>query len=323
MRPPPDEFAWIDRLRPLTRGDPRALNLMDDAAVLPSRPGFDLVISTDAMVEGVHFLVGEAMDIVGRRLLRTSLSDLAAKAAEPFGYFLNIAWPGRFDDADRDRFIAGLDADGRAFDVALLGGDTVSTSGPLTLSATVLGWVPSGRMVTRGGARAGDLCVVCGTIGDGWLGLKAARGEIADSDGHLADRYRLPEPLFALQEALRTHARASADVSDGLLADAEHIASASGLGLDVDLMGLPLSKGGKAWVIEQRNEAESLMNLATSGDDYAIVCAIDPIDAAAFSSAVTMAGSSFAVVGAFRSSPGLMASLGGESVVIGSAGWRH
>ena len=110
-----DEFRWIDRLRPLTRGDPRALNLNDDAAILPSRIGFDLVISTDAMVEGVHFLSGEAMDTVARRLLRTSLSDLAAKAAEPFGYFLTIAWPARFDDADRDRFIAGLDEDGRRF----------------------------------------------------------------------------------------------------------------------------------------------------------------------------------------------------------------
>ena len=94
----PDEFAWIDRLRPLTRGDPRALDLRDDAAVLPSRPGFDLVVSTDSMVEGVHFLDGEALDVVARRMLRTSLSDLAAKAAEPFGYFLTTAWPARYQN---------------------------------------------------------------------------------------------------------------------------------------------------------------------------------------------------------------------------------
>jgi thiamine-monophosphate kinase len=93
MTTPPDEFAWIDSLRPLARGDPRALGLMDDAAVLPARPGFDLVVSVDAMIEGVHFLADEKPQTVARRLLRTSLSDLAAKAASPFAYFLTTAWP--------------------------------------------------------------------------------------------------------------------------------------------------------------------------------------------------------------------------------------
>ena len=317
-----DEFRWIDKLRPLTRGDPRALTLMDDAAVLPSRPGFDLVVSTDAMVEGVHFLSNEAMDIVARRLLRTSLSDLAAKAAEPFGYFLNVAWPARFDDAHRELFISGLDRDGRAFGVVLLGGDTVSADGPLTLSATVLGWVPAGRMVGRGGARAGDLCVVCGSIGDGWLGLKAARGEIADSDGCLASRYRLPEPLFVLRSSLSAHANAAADVSDGLVADAMHIAEASGLGLDLDLERLPLSRAARAWLAEQPDVAASLASLATGGDDYAIACAIDPASAEAFAGLLP-AGLSFATVGAFRQRPGLSASIGKQAVAIAAAGWRH
>jgi thiamine-monophosphate kinase len=318
-----DEFGWIDRLRPLTRGDPRALNLMDDAAVLPSRPGFDLVISSDAMVEGVHFLSGEAMDIVARRLLRTSLSDLAAKAAEPFGYFLTIAWPARFDDADRDRFIAGLDEDGRAFNVVLLGGDTVSTQGPLTVSATVLGWAPAGRMVTRGGARAGDLCVVCGTIGDGWLGLRAARGEIADGTGELAARYRLPEPLLNLRDALGDHARAAADVSDGLLADAMHIAEAGGLGLDLDLATIPLSRAGAAWLTKQGEGVESRINLATGGDDYALVCAVAPEAEMGFAAAVAEAGSTAKTVGVFTPSRDLAVTLGGQSVNVGSVGWRH
>ncbi|MGI9169974.1 MAG: thiamine-phosphate kinase, partial [Caulobacteraceae bacterium] len=179
----PDEFAWIARLRPLTLGDPRALNLADDAAVLPGRPGYDLVLSKDVVVEGVHFLAGEAPAIVARRLLRAALSDLAAKAAEPFGYLLVSAWPEDRDWAWRDAFIAGLAQDGAAFAVALLGGDTVSTTGPLTLCATVLGWAPAGRAVLRSGARVGDALVVCGEVGEGWLGLLAARGEIADPGG--------------------------------------------------------------------------------------------------------------------------------------------
>ena len=318
-----DEFRWIDRIRPLTRGDPRALNLNDDAAVLSSRPGFDLVISTDAMVEGVHFLSDEAMDVVARRLLRTSLSDLAAKAAEPFGYFLTIAWPARFDDADRERFIGGLDQDGRAFGIVLLGGDTVSTTGPLTVSATVLGWTPAGRTVMRGGARAGDLCVVCGTTGDGWLGLRAALGEIADDTGQMAARYRLPEPLFILRDALRGHARAAADVSDGLLADAMHIAEASGLGLDLDLATIPLSRGAAAWLMTQREVVESQVQLATGGDDYALVCAIAPEAEMAFAADVAEAGSTATTIGVFTSTRDLSVTLDDQPLNVGSLGWRH
>src|SRR5579871_4376638 len=135
----PDELDWIAALRPLAASAP-ALGLLDDAAVLPSRPGFDLVISEDAMVEGVHFLPGEAADVVARRLLRTNLSDLAAKAAEPFGYLLMTAWPAGRGAADREAFAGGLAEDGERFGLALLGGDTVSTPGPLTVSATILGW---------------------------------------------------------------------------------------------------------------------------------------------------------------------------------------
>src|SRR5579871_3860006 len=119
----PDELDWIAALRPLAASEP-ALGLLDDAAVLPSRPGYDLVISEDAMVEGVHFLPGEAADIVARRLLRTNLSDLAAKAAEPFGYTLMTAWPASRGWSDQEAFIRGLAHDGEEFAITLLGGDT-------------------------------------------------------------------------------------------------------------------------------------------------------------------------------------------------------
>lgn len=321
--PPPDEFAWIDTLRPLTRGDPRALDLRDDAAIIPARPGFDLVVSKDAMVEGVHFLVGEAPDIIARRLLRTALSDLAAKAAEPFGYFLMTAWPAERDQVWRDGFRQGLAVDGEAYGVALLGGDTVSTPGPFTVSATVLGWSPQGRAVRRSGARAGDLLVVCGAIGDGLLGLRAARGEIPDPHGVLAGRYRLPEPLFSLRQALRDHAHAAADVSDGLIADAGHVATASGLGLSIDLDRLPLSAEGRAWLGAQPDTAAARLALATGGDDYALVCAVAPADAAAFIAAGAALGVAMAIVGSFDAAIGPRVTAAGARLTVDNPGWRH
>lgn len=318
-----DEFDWIASLRGLTRGDPRALDLKDDAAVIPGRPGYDLVISKDAMVEGVHFPAGEAPEIIARRLLRTSLSDLAAKAATPFGYLLLTAWPPGRDAAWRALFRAGLEADGEAFGVALLGGDTVSTPGPLTVSATVLGWVEAGRAVLRSGARAGDALIVCGTIGDGWLGLKAALGEIEDPGGVLAARYRLPTPLLTLRATLAAHARACADVSDGLIANSGHIAEASGLGLEIELTDLPLSPAAGRWLAAQPHDTAARLGLATGGDDYALVCAVDPMAAAGFVDEVGALGVPARQAGRFGAGSGVKVMVKGEATHVGRTGWRH
>lgn len=321
----PDEFAWIASLRPLTRGDARARNLADDAAVLPARSGFDLVISADAMVEGVHVLEGEAPAIVARRALRCALSDLAAKAAEPFGYLLAVAFPPDRDQAWRAAFAGGLAEDGERFGVALLGGDTVSTTGPLAADLTVFGWVPAGGAPSRAGARAGDRLVACGTIGDGALGLRAARGEPLEGGAWLANRYRLPEPLFALREALRAYAHASADVSDGLIADAMHIADASGLGLELDLARLPLSEPASAWLAAQPERAAALSELATGGDDYAIVCAVDGADEDDFLIAARAAAVAAQPVGRFITTGGkIELTCDGRGLPPPRrAGWRH
>ncbi len=270
-----DEFSEIERLfRPLTAGVPGAFDLLDDAAVVAQRPGFDLVVTKDAIVEGVHFPEGERPDLIGRKLLRVNLSDLAAKAAEPFGCFMAIAWPKTFGSTEREAFAHGLGEDLKTFGVALLGGDTVSTPGPLTASLTALGWVPEGGMVRRAGAKAGDVVAVSGTIGDGTLGLAAVRGEIADADGSLAERYRLPKPRLDLRDVLRSHANAAADVSDGLIADAGHIAKASGVGLLLDLEAMPLSPAARSWLVAQPLRDQALVHLATGGDDYEVVCTV-------------------------------------------------
>ncbi|MBV9749012.1 MAG: thiamine-monophosphate kinase, partial [Acetobacteraceae bacterium] len=148
-----DEFDFIAAsLRPLTGGAPEALDLLDDAAVIPGRSGYELVVTTDALVEGVHFLPDDPPELVARKLLRVNLSDLAAKGAEPYGYFLTTCWPDGLPVQARRRFADGLRADGERFGVRLFGGDTTSIKGPLALSLTLLGWTPAGATVRRSAA---------------------------------------------------------------------------------------------------------------------------------------------------------------------------
>jgi thiamine-monophosphate kinase len=310
---PGGEFDWIAQfLRPLTGGAPEALDLLDDAAVIPSRPGFDLVVTKDALVAGVHFLPGDPLDLVARKLLRVNLSDLAAKGAEPYGYFLTTAWPSGTTWDDRKLFSGGLAVDGASYGLTLLGGDTVSTPGPLTLTATMLGWVPQGRAVLRRGARPGDLLAVSGPIGDGWLGLKAARGEIESAS--LANCYRLPRPRTDLADLMRRSARAAADISDGLLADAGHLATASGCAVTIDLDRMPLSAETMAWLAGQPSSTDARLALATGGDDYELVCALgadQPVPEA------------LTVVGAFARGAGVTALSGGAPLALDRLGWTH
>jgi thiamine-monophosphate kinase len=310
-----DEFGEIARLfRPLTRGAPGAFDLLDDAAVVPSRPGHDLVVTKDALVEGVHFLRGEAPDLVARKLLRVNLSDLAAKAAEPFGCFLAVAWPRSFDARQRERFALGLAADLESYDLHLLGGDTVVTDGPFTASLTAMGWAPEGRMVRRAGAQPGDRLLVSGTIGDGALGLAAAQGAIADPDGFLAFRYRLPQPRLDLRETLRASASAAADVSDGLVADAGHIAEASGVGLVIDLDQIPLSGAAATWLEQQADPQEALIRLGTGGDDYEVVCTLPP---------GRPKPPGLTLIGEVTADKTVKVRAAGRHVDVGQGGWRH
>ena len=325
---PFDEFDFIaEVLRPLTGGAVEALRLADDAAVIPGPGGWDMVITTDAMVEGVHFLKGDPPGLVARKLLRVNLSDLAAKAAEPYGYFLTACWPADWPLDARRAFAAGLAEDQAAFGLSLFGGDTTSTPGPLTIGVTMLGKAPERDFVARAGAVAGDRLLVSGTIGDGWLGLQAARGEIdwlgAEPAAWLADRYRLPQPRLALGPALREHAAAAADVSDGLAADAGHIGEASGAGVRIDLERLPLSDPARAWLEHQPDRAQALAALASGGDDYEVVCAVAPAAAEALVEAARAAGVAMTDVGEVTGGEGISVHFEGEVLPLAHAGWRH
>jgi thiamine-monophosphate kinase len=325
---PFDEFDWIEQdLKPLAEGAPEALGLMDDAAVIPGRPGFDLVVSKDAIVEGVHFLPDDPPDLVARKLLRVNLSDLAAKGAEPYGYFLAVAWPTGATRATRRAFAEGLKADQAEFGLRLMGGDTVSTPGPFTASLTILGWIPAGGLVPRGGARAGDAVLVSGTIGDGGLGLRAAQGgltQLTEADrAWLADRYRLPRPRLGLGAVLREFAGAAADISDGLIADAGRIAVASGVGMTVDLSSLPLSAAAGQWVMGQPDLIAALRDIATAGDDYEIVCTARPEAVEPLQLAARSAGVGLTVMGLVTQGAGMKVVCGDAEVTIDRPGYRH
>jgi thiamine-monophosphate kinase len=176
-------------------------------------------------------------------------------------------------------------------------------------------------MVRRGGALPGHALVVCGVIGDGCLGLKAALGEPLQGGEALAEHYRLPEPRFDLRQALRAHAAAAADVSDGLIADALHIAEASGCGLSLDLSRMPLSPAARAWVAAQTDPAEALLHLASGGDDYALVCAA--ADGEALARAAAGLAAPAAVVGSFVAGGGAEVRMGAQVLAPRRLGWRH
>jgi thiamine-monophosphate kinase len=317
-----DEFDLIALLmRPLAQGAPEALGLMDDAAVVPPQIGQDLIVSADMMVEGVHFLPADPMDQVAQKLLRVNLSDLAAKGAEPYGYFLSVAWPARCGWAERKAFAEGLERDQRTFGLKLLGGDTTSTPGPLAASVTILGRVPCGRAVLRSTAKAGDAVMVSGQIGDGWLGLQAAlRGDQAAAP---LRRYRIPQPRTALREMLRKYAHAAADVSDGLIADAGRIAEASGLGLTLALERTPLSQDGRAFVEDAPDRLSGLLTLAGGGDDYEIVFTVAEDDVAAATAQAAVLGESVAVIGRMVEGLRVRVLFEGREIRVENAGYRH
>jgi thiamine-monophosphate kinase len=269
----PGEFDIIARhFAPLARdGRVVTLGLKDDAAWCAQRAGFDLVMTADALVAGVHFLPDDPPDLVARKALRTNLSDLAAKGATPVAYLVCLALPKTIDEDWIAGFAAGLAQDNAAFDVALAGGDLTSTPGALTIAITALGEVPGGGMIQRRGARLGDAVWVSGTIGDAALGLGVISGEIAATDAaraHLIDRYRVPQPRVALGRRIQPIGVCGMDVSDGLVQDLGHIVALAGLGAELDAAAVPLSPAARAVIDADPRRFETAV---TGGDDYELL----------------------------------------------------
>jgi thiamine-monophosphate kinase len=266
---------------------PGGLRLLDDAALADTPPGHQLVVTTDAIVAGVHFFADDPPDTIAQKALGVNLSDLAAKGADPLGFVLSLIMPNQTSEAWLAGFASGLRSMSTAASCPLLGGDTVISQGPLTLSITAFGSVPAGQMVRRDGVQAGDRLFVTGTIGDAAIGLKArldARAGspwplAADHLGFLDQRYLLPRPRFAIASVLRRHAHAAMDISDGFVGDLTKMIALAGMGADIRLDEVPLSVAARAAI---RLRPELVETALTGGDDYEVLAAVPAADAMAF-----------------------------------------
>ena len=272
---------------PLAKDFPGSYGLRDDAAVIEPPPGTDLVVTTDALVAGVHFFADDAPADIAWKALAVNVSDLAAKGATPLAYSLALALPPPPSAAFLAGFAQGLAEAQAHFDIALSGGDTcASQGGVLTIAVTAFGWVGRGKAVRRGGARPGDSLYVSGTIGDAALGLKLRRGDVdaavwpLDETARqwLIGRFMRPEPRTALAPAILAHASASMDISDGLAIDCRRLCAASDVGAQIDLAAIPFAEAVRDLVLTP----EILRTAITGGDDYEILSAIRAGQDAAF-----------------------------------------
>lgn len=305
---------------------PEGLGLRDDAALLTPRPGFDMVLTKDALVAGVHFFADDPAGAIARKALRVNLSDLAAKGAEPVGFLLALALPADWTADWLAAFAHGLGEDGATYRCPLFGGDTVKTPGPLTVSITALGQVTSGRMVARTGVKPGDALYVSGSIGDAAVALRMRLGQGPSlDDAHrdfLLDRYLLPQPRQGLASALREFASGAMDVSDGFVGDLTKMLCVSGVSGEIELAKMPLSTAARAAIALD----PALFEIAaTGGDDYEILASVAPQESAAFEAAAAKAGVAVTQIGLALpgAAPPQLLARDGAPVAYGRGAFSH
>ena len=323
------EADIIAMLAPLAEGVPGAFGLMDDCALITPEAGSELVLKTDPVAEGVHFLPDDAPEDIAWKALAVNVSDLAAKAARPIGYLMALSFPEAPSTAWMGRFVAGLRQAQQRFGCALIGGDTDRRPGPLTISITILGAVDRGRMVRRGTARPGDKMFVSGTLGDAALGLglrktpalAGAWGLSAVEADHLRHRYTRPDPRLSLSSALLAGASAAMDISDGLAKDAARMCSASACGGRVQVAAIPLSA---ACLRALQQQPSLLAQVVTGGDDYEILAAVPAVRAGAFRAAAAAAGVPVTEIGNFLEGGGLVLDgADGRPLGLAKSGFDH
>jgi thiamine-monophosphate kinase len=301
------EFDRIEKFfKPLAARSPGALELSDDAAVLPVFGLAGLVVSTDALVEGVHFRIGDTAELIARKALRTNLSDLAAMGAEPWVYMLSLAL-GPLDGAPMDPWIggfaAGLAIDQEEYSIGLIGGDSVSTPGPVMVSITIFGKQGPDGVLTRSGAVAGDDIYVSGT------------------SAMLVDRYHLPRPRVDLGMALAGWASAAMDVSDGLAQDLAHLCKASGVAGEISFKDVPLSRAAGLLLADGLASVEDICG---GGDDYELLFTAPRSARDAVERQAELAGTPVCRIGGIEAGQGVSVRDGaGRLVPLRRLGYRH
>ncbi len=299
--------------------------MRDDAAVIAPSAGAEFVITTDTIVAGVHYVGDEAPGLVAAKLLRVNLSDLAAMGARPRAYTLNIALPESIDETWLAAFAGGLADDQARFGITLIGGDSVSTPGPAVFTLTAIGEVASGRALRRAGARPDEIVFVSGTVGDGALGLRAARGTLAGLDqkaaAALIERYRLPRPRLELGQRLAGLAHAAADISDGLVADLGHIVAASGVAATIEADAVPLSSAARAAIGAQPELRETVL---TGGDDYELIFCAPETAADAIQAVAKEIDLPLTAIGKIAEGAGVrVLDAGGTPMTLTQSGYSH
>jgi thiamine-monophosphate kinase len=315
------EFALIERY--FRNGGAQrtdvTLGIGDDAALLAVSPGNELVAATDTLVAGVHFPPGSPPASIGHRALAVNLSDLAAMGARPAWALLALTLP-EADATWLGEFAAGFSSLARAHGVALVGGDT--TRGPLCVTVQLLGQVPAGQALTRAGGQPGDVLFVSGTPGDAAAGLALEQRRLQAAEGAsawLRERFQLPTPRMALGERLRGYASACIDVSDGLLADAGKLASASHVGAALEWRELPLS----AALLEVLGE-EGARELALSGgDDYELCFAVPAHAVARLLAELPPQRCGYTRIGTLRAAAEVVVVRDGTVMEFSHSGYQH
>lgn len=292
-----------------------ALGIGDDCALLQVSAGEQLAVSTDTLVDGVHFPKSCDPLLLGQRALAVAASDLAAMGAAPLAFTLAITLP-QADEAWLGAFAEGLSRMAAQCSLSLIGGDT--TRGPLSITVTVLGRVPQGQALTRSGARVGDLLCIGGVLGDAAGALPLVLGEREATGAHaqnLLQHYWAPPPQLALGQVLRGRATATLDVSDGLLADCGHIASASHVALFIERDRLPVSTALREIA------GESALDCALAGgDDYVLAFTLP----AEHLSAVQAAWPQATVIGRVAAGQGVhLLDAAGHVIDPPRAGYQH
>ncbi|WP_409518903.1 thiamine-phosphate kinase [Pseudomonas sp. DNDY-54] len=292
------------------------LGIGDDCALLTVPVGEQLVVSTDTLVAGVHFPEPSDPYLLGQRALAVSTSDLAGMGATPIGFTLALTIPS-VDSGWLAEFARGLDAMAAGCAMSLIGGDT--TRGPLSMTLTVFGRVPVGEALLRSGAQPGDLLCVGGALGDAAGALPIVLGE-RDADtveaATLLGRYWTPQPQLALGQALRGKATAALDISDGLLADCTHIATASSVSLAIEQSRVPLSDS----LLRFAGAEQALQCGLGGGDDYLLAFTL-PADAL---STMQSEGWPVHIIGHVEAGEGVrLVDADGNSLNIAHRGYNH
>lgn len=327
-----EERFIAENFERLSAGLPGAFGLKDDCAELVPAPGQSFIVKTDPIVEGVHFLPDDDPADIAYKALAVNVSDLAAKAARPFAYLLAISLPVRPETQWMARFTTGLADAQEQFGLTLAGGDTDRVNGPASIGITVFGECPVGRMVPRAGAAPGDRVYVTGRLGGAALGL-ALRLETGGStgwpvppaarDAALA-RYLRPEPRIGLRAALRAYARAAMDISDGLVKDLDRmcrLAEAGSAGAIIQFEDLPLFDGLAEVLATDKSAA---MQLVTAGDDYEILAAVPPENAAAFEALAAKGGTPVTRIGEVTREAGVtVLDAAGRPIEFATRGFDH